>query len=116
MEKYLTPTSEVDQISLIGDQYIPQVRTFGALGYTPARICNILGLRGKERIALTMRMTIPGDVYYDAYRNGNALGEYNIDAELAKKAEKGDIEAIETLETRKQERTVKDMRDKLFGV
>ena len=48
--------------------------------------------------------------------NGNALGEYNIDAELAKKAETGDIEAITTLETRKQERTVKDLIDKLFGV
>ena len=116
MEKELTPTSDVDKATFIGEQYIPQVRTFGALGYTPQRICNILGLRGKEKIALTIRISIPGDVYYDAYRNGNALGEYNIDAELAKKAETGDIEAITTLETRKQERTVKDLIDKLFGV
>lgn len=116
MEKELTPTSDVDKATFIGEQYIPQVRTFGALGYTPQRICNILGLRGKEKIALTIRISIPGDVYYDAYRNGNALGEYNIDAELAKKAETGDIEAITTLEKRKQERTVKDLRDKLFGV
>ena len=50
------------------------------------------------------------------YRNGCALGEYNIDAELAKKAETGDVSAIETLETRKQERTVKDLRNQLFGI
>ena len=116
MEKELTPTSEIEKASLIGDQYIPQVRTFGALGYTPQRICNILGLRGNEKIALTIRISIPGEAYYDAYRNGKALGEYNIDAELAKKAETGDVEAITTLETRKQERIVKDLRDKLFGV
>ena len=40
----------------------------------------------------------------------------NIDAELAKKAETGDVSAIETLETRKQERIVKDLRNKLFGI
>lgn len=86
------------------------------MGYTPHRICTLLGLRGKERTALTVRLLMPGDVYYDAYRNGCALGEYNIDAELAKKAETGDVSAIETLETRKQERTVKDLRNQLFGI
>lgn len=116
MKKELTPTSDVDKITLIGDEYVSQVRTFGALRYSPERICNLLGLHGKERIALVIRITMPGDVYYDAYRNGSALGEYNIDAELAKKAEIGDVAAIETLETRKQERIVKDLRNKLFGI
>ncbi len=116
MNKNLTPTSEVDTAILIGEEYIPQVRTFGALGYTPARICTLLRLRGKKKLALLLRLTIPGDVYYDAYHNGSALGEYNIDAELAKKAESGDIDAIETLETRKEERTIKDLRHQLFGI
>lgn len=116
MKKELTLTSDTDKAVLIGDEYVSQVRTFGALGYTPHRICTLLGLRGKERTALTVRLLMPGDVYYDAYRNGCALGEYNIDAELAKKAENGDMSAIETLETRKQERTVKDLRNQLFGI
>lgn len=116
MKKELTPTSDIDKATLIGDEYVSQVRTFGALGYTPHRICSLLGLRAKEKIALTIRLTLPGDVYYDAYRNGCALGEYNIDAELAKKAEAGDVSAIEVLETRKQERTVKDLRNQLFGI
>lgn len=116
MKKELTLTSDTDKAVLIGDEYVSQVRTFGAWGYTPHRICTLLGLRGKERTALTVRLLMPGDVYYDAYRNGCALGEYNIDAELAKKAETGDVSAIETLETRKQERTVKDLRNQLFGI
>ena len=116
MKKELTPTSDVDKITLLGDEYVSQVRTFGALGYSPERICNLLGLRGKEKIALGIRIAIPGDAYYDAYRNGRALGEYNIDAELAKKAETGDVSAIEILEARKQERIVKDLRNKLFGI
>ncbi len=116
MEKSLTPVTGDERASFIGEQYVSQVRTFGALGYTPSRICDVLGLRGKEKTALTLRMSIPGDAYHDAYRNGKALGEYNVDAELAKKAEKGDVEAIETLETRKKERAVKDLRNQLFGV
>lgn len=116
MKKELTPTSDVDKITLIGDEYVSQVRTFGALGYSPERICSLLGLRGKEKTSLGIRIAIPGDVYYEAYRNGCVLGEYNIDAELAKKAETGDVSAIESLETRKQERIVKDLRNQLFGV
>lgn len=116
MKKELTLTSDTDKAVLIGDEYVSQVRTFGALGVTPHRICTLLGLRGKEKTALIVRLSIPGDVYYDAYHNGCALGEYNIDAELAKKAETGDVSAIETLETRKQERTVKDLRNQLFGI
>lgn len=116
MRHELTPTSNEDQTTLIGDEYVSQVRTFGALGYSPHRICSLLGLRGKEKIALAIRLSLIGDVYYDAYRNGCALGEYNIDAELAKKAEAGDVTAIETLETRKQERIVKDLRNSLFGI
>lgn len=116
MNKGLTPTSDIDTTISIGDEFISQVRTFGALGYTPHRICTLLGLKKKEKTALIIRLSIPGDVYYDAYRNGCALGEYNIDAELAKKAEAGDVSAIETLETRKQERIVKDLRNQLFGI
>ena len=100
----------------LSDEYVNQVRTFGALSYTPERICQLLGLRKVKRIALLYRIGIPGDVYYEAYHQGRALGEYNIDAELAKKAEKGDVESITLLEERKNERSEKDLRFKLFGI
>lgn len=98
------------------DEYINQVRTFGALGYTPERICQLLGLQKNKRIALLYRIGIPGDVYCEAYHQGRALGEYNIDAELAKKAEKGENDSIILLEERKNERAEKDLRMKLFGI
>ena len=100
----------------LSDEYVNQVRTFGALGYTSERICQLLGLRKNKRIALLYRITLPGDVYCEAYHQGRALGEYNIDAELAKKAEKGENEAITLLEERKNERAEKDLRMKLFGI
>lgn len=116
MKGELTPASDVDKALLIGDEYVSQVRTFGALGYTPGRICNLLGLRGKEKAGLIYRINIAGDTYHDAYVNGRALGEYNIDAELAKQAEKGDIDAITALESRKNLRVELDLRKELFGV
>lgn len=116
MKSELTPTSDVDKAILIGDEYVSQVRTFGALGYSAERICNLLGLRGKEKIALAIRIGLSGDVYNDAYSNGRALGEYNIDAELAKRAEAGEIDAITALETRKNERIELELRKNLFGV
>ena len=101
---------------ILSDEYVNQVRTFGALNYTPERICQLLGLRKAKREALLYRITLPGDIYFEAYRQGLALGEYNIDAELAKKAEKGDNESITLLEERKNERAEKDLRQQLFGI
>jgi len=103
-------------VTILSNEYVQSVRTFGALSYTPERICRLLGLKKDESIVLLLRIETPGDVYYEAYQQGCALGEYNIDAELAKKAEKGDIESITLLEERKNERSEKDMRFKLFGI
>lgn len=108
--------SELAQNEILSDEYINQVRTFGALNYTPERICQLLGLRKTKRIALLYLIAMPGDVYCEAYQQGLALGEYNIDAELAKKAEKGDNDSITLLEERKNERAEKDLRMKLFGI
>ena len=109
--------SELENIvTILSDEYVQSVRTFGALSYTPERICRLLGLKKDESIVLLLRIETPGDVYYEAYQQGCALGEYNIDAELAKKAEKGDIESITLLEERNNERSEKDMRFKLFGI
>ena len=109
-------STEDNEILLIGDEYVSQVRTFGALGYSVRRICTLLQLSKKQKVALSIRMTLPGDVYYEAYQNGKAIGEYNIDAELAKQAERGDIDAIALLEERKNERVETDLRKELFGV
>ena len=58
MKDVLLPTSDVDKAILIGEEYVSQVHTFGALGYTPQRICSLLGLRGKEKLALMKQEAI----------------------------------------------------------
>lgn len=108
--------SELVEKEILSDEYVNQIRTFGALNYTPERICQLLGLKKAKREALLYRITLPGDIYFEAYQQGLALGEYNIDAELAKKAEKGDNDSITLLEARKNERAEKDLRMKLFGI
>jgi hypothetical protein len=95
---------------LIGDEYLSQVRSYSALGYTVKRICTLLSLTREQKTALSTRMSLPGDAYYEAYQNGRATGEYNIDAELAKKAELGDTDAITLLEERKNDRIEKDLK------
>lgn len=96
--------------------YTSQIRTFGALGYSSERIADILGLKGPERTELIVRLSLHGDTYQVAYNQGKAYGEYNIDAELAKKAEKGEVDAITTLAERSKERKLKDLRKTIFGI
>ena len=67
--------SELVVKEILSDEYVNQVRTFGALNYTPERICQLLGLRKAKREALLYRITLPGDVYFEAYQQGLALGE-----------------------------------------
>lgn len=98
------------------NQYISKVRTFGALGYDAGRIADLLNLTGKTRVELIVRLSIAGDALRVAYENGRAIGEYNIDVELTKQAEQGDIDAVETLATRSRERKIKDLKRELFGV
>lgn len=115
-ELVLTPTSDDDKVTSISDDYVSQVRTFGSLGYTPERICNLLRLTAEQKKALAIRLRLPGDIYNEAYKNGRVIGEYNIDAQLAKQAETGDVDAIKALEERKMDRAEIDLRQQLFGI
>ena len=109
--------SEVAPLNkLLSDEYVQNVRTFGALGYSPERICRILGFSKEKSTVFLLRITTAGDVYYEAYAQGRVLGEYNIDAELAKLAEKGATDSLKLLEERRNERAEKDLRMKLFGI
>ena len=82
--------SELVVKEILSDEYVNQVRTFGALNYTPERICQLLALRKAKRESLLYRITLPG--------------------------EKGDNDSITLLEERKNERAEKDLRMKLFGI
>ena len=54
--------SELIKKEVLSDEYVNQVRTFGALSYTPERICRLLGLKGAKRTTLLYRINTPGDV------------------------------------------------------
>ena len=56
------------------NDYTAQIRSFGALGYSPERIAALLNLTGKEKTNLIVRLAIPDDPYYMAYQNGLAIG------------------------------------------
>ena len=98
------------------NDYTAQIRSFGALGYSPERIAALLNLTGKEKTNLIVRLAIPDDPYYMAYQNGLAIGSWNIDAELAKQAEKGAVDSISALAERSKERRIKDLKKQLFGI
>lgn len=115
-KRELEPTSTEDNAIMLGDEFVSQVRSFGVLRYSIERICNILGLTGKERIAMKVRILLPGDAYSIAYHQGLAMGDYNIDSELTKKAESGDTDAISLLKEREGDRVELDLRKELFGV
>lgn len=104
------------EIMIMGDEFLSRIRTYAILGYSRERICRLLDLPRKMQTALYLRLSLPGDVFFETYESGLAQGEKNIDMELAKKAENGDIDAIKLLEERKNERFFKDMRKELFGI
>ena len=116
MKKELFPTSEMDTVSDIGEQYLEEVRSYAEIGCNPQCIVDLIGLARREKLALVVRISLPGDIYNDAYNSGRALGEFNIDKKLVEKANAGDIEAITLLEERKNQRVELDLRKQLFGV
>jgi len=95
---------------------ISKIKYFGSLGYSPDAIADYFNLKGKERIELILRLGIRTDEYYLAYKNGQSDGEYKVDAELSKKAEEGDPEAIELLAERSKERKRRDLKKEMFGI
>ncbi|DBA56245.1 hypothetical protein [Porphyromonas gingivalis] len=96
--------------------YSPKVRTFGSLGYSPQRIADLLNLKGLERSQFLICINTHGDPLNLAYRNGEVIGEWNIDAALSKQAETGDVDAIKLRNDRILERKIADMKREKFGL
>ncbi len=93
-----------------------KIRSYGSLGYSPNRIADMLALSGEERVRMISFIATEGTDLNQYYNQGLALGDYNKDVELTKKAEKGDIEAITLLAERKFIRERDDLKRDLFGV
>ena len=98
------------------DSILRKVRTFGALQYSPERICTLLGLLGSEAEAFKADIASEDTALYLSYRQGIAQGEYNVDAALIKSAEAGDILAESSLRERQTKHKISALKFELFGI
>lgn len=101
---------------IIDEQILKRIRDQGALGQTSSQIAALLRIPFAERDAFLDEFTRPDTKVYESYTNGKAMYDYNINVELARAAEKGDIDAITKLDERKQEQKSSELTSELFGI
>ena len=100
----------MDQSSLI------KIRNYGALKYSKERICKMLGLFGEDAQRFLVEFEDEESQIRQFYDQGVAIGDYNIDAELAKQSEKGEILAIIQLQDRQEKTKISTLKKELFGI
>jgi len=100
----------MDQSTLI------KIRNYGALKYAPERICKMLGLFGEDSQRFLVEFEDEESQIRQFYDQGVAIGDYNIDAELAKQSEKGEILAIIQLQERQEKTKISTLKHELFGI
>jgi hypothetical protein len=101
------------------NQRQPNIQTnsgYGCSRIDPAQIASLLRIPAAEREAFLDEFTRPETKVYESYANGRAMMDYNTNVELARAAEKGDVEAISKLDERKQEQKAIELMADLFGI
>lgn len=93
-----------------------KVVNFGALKYGPHQICKLLGLNSVQKEEFMIHFNNVESELRIHYEKGLSIGEYNLDAELAKQGEKGDVFSIIELSKRQYHRKMDDMKSDLFGI
>ena len=95
---------------------INKIRNFGALNYAPERIADLLGYAGEDRKQLFIQLADEKSEAHIAYLQGQSIGKYNIDAQLAKQAERGDADSVKLLQDRQNDETISNLKKELFGI
>lgn len=101
---------------LIDQNILTKIRNYGALKYTVDRIIVLLGLDPDEAEEFTVLFEDRKSQVRRLYEQGVAIGEYNIDVELAKAGEKGDVFAIMEIGKQQETRKLNQLKKDLFGV
>jgi hypothetical protein len=101
---------------ILDQNTLNKIRNYGALKYTTDRICALLAIDGDEREAFMREWDDPASQLQRYYTQGVAIGEYNMDVELAKQGEKGDVIAISELQRIQQKRRIDQTKNELFGL
>lgn len=93
-----------------------KVRNYAALKYDAPTIAILLGLDDEQKQIFFMEFEDTSTNVFKFYRQGIEIGQYNVDAELAKQAEKGNVECITKLEERQQNRQVNNHLSEMFSL
>jgi len=93
-----------------------KIRNYGALKFSVEKMCRILRFFGDDKNNFIVEMKKPNSEVRTYYDQGAAIGDYNIDAELAKKAEKGDVLCIMELSRRQHNNQINQLKKDLFGI
>jgi len=108
---------EKNSESIVFDKVIlTKVVNFGALKYGPHQICKLLGLNQQQRDQFMVHFTNQESELRINYEKGVSIGEYNLDAELAKQGERGDVLSIMELGKRQYHRKMDELKKNLFGI
>jgi hypothetical protein len=95
---------------------LKKIINFGALKYSALKICKLLAFNREQTQLFLIDFENDASPIRINYDQGVAIGEYNVDAELAKQSEKGDIYSIQELDKRQYFRELDDLTKELFGV
>lgn len=101
---------------IIDEDILLKIRNFAALGHTPRQIASLLKVPPRETEMFLYEFTDPDTKVNEYYLMGRNMGYCNQNVELMKAAEKGDTFAIDTLDRRKHDQELADMRQELFGI
>lgn len=100
----------------LDENTLKKIRDWAALGHTPGQIASLLGTPYQLRDAFLDEFARPDTKVYQFYMQGKAMMDYNVNAELARSAENGDVEAITLLDQRKQNQKMSELLSDLFGI
>ena len=100
----------------LDENTLKKIRDWAALGHTPGQIASLLGVSYQHREAFLDEFPRPDTKVNQYYMQGKAMMDYNVNVELTREAERGDIAAIETLDLRKQNQKVAELLSDLFGI
>lgn len=100
----------------LDENTLKKIRDWAALGHTPGQIASLLGTPYRERDAFLDEFDRPDTKVFQYFMQGKAMMDYNVNAELARSAENGDVDAVTVLDVRKQNQKVSELLSNLFGI
>lgn len=100
----------------LDENTLKKIRDYAAIGHTPGQIASLLRVSYREREMFLDEFTRIDTKVNQYYQEGIAMMDYNVNVELARAAEKGEIEAIEALDKRNQAQKVGELLADLFGI